>query len=77
MGNWKQKFPVLIKPISAIVISVIILLFNPVSDLYYYGGAILCMIMIGISFIDIIKSHNMLTTRKLPHLGKRGGDERA
>lgn len=77
MGNWKQKLPVLVKPLGAIIISLIVLLFNPVSDLYYYGGAILCMIMIGVSFIDIIKSHNMLTTRKLPHLGKRGGDERA
>ena len=28
-------------------------------------------------FFDIIKEHNQLTTRKLPQLEKRGGDENA
>ncbi len=27
------------------------------------------------AIMDIIKQHNMLATRKLPQLNKRGGDE--
>ncbi len=74
-ADLKNKLPVLIKPVISIIISILILIVNPVLDLYYYGGAILSMFMICISFIDIIKSHNVLTTRRLPQLNKRGGDE--
>lgn len=76
-GNWKQKLPVLIKPLVGIILAVVILIVNPVSDLFYYGGAIICMGMVCWAILDIIKQHNVLTTRKLPQLNKRGGDELA
>lgn len=65
----------LIKPIIALLISVIIIIVNPVSDLYYYAGTAISIIMVIWSFADIVKGLNMLTTRKLPQLEKRGGDE--
>lgn len=76
-SNWKRKLPVLLKPLGAIALAVLILIVNPVSDLIYYGGAILCMGMVCLGILDIIKQHNVLTTRKLPQFNKRGGDELA
>lgn len=73
----KEKWSSLCKPGLSIVIAVGILIWNPVSDLYYYIGAAVALGCVIWSFFDIIKEHNMLTTRKLPQLGKRGGDENA
>ena len=72
-----KKKAALIKPIIAIVISAIVMISSPALDYYYYGAALLSMVLIVWSFFDLIKQHNLLTTRKLPHLGKRGGDENA
>lgn len=69
------KFKKLYKPIIALIIAIIIFIINPVSDVYYYGGAVLSIIMTIWSFADLVKQLNLLTTRKLPHLEKRGGDE--
>lgn len=74
---FKEKLPTLIKPFAGIGLAVIILLINPAEDLFYYFGAVICMAMVIWSFRDLIEHHNMLTTRKLPQLGKRGGDENA
>lgn len=65
------------KPLIGIVIAIIIFILKPVSDLYYYGGAVISIAMAIWSFYDIIKELNLLTTRKLPQLEKRGGDENA
>ena len=73
----KKKKAALAKPVIAIVISAIILISSPALDYYYYGAALISMVLIVWSFFDLIKQHNLLTTRKLPHLGKRGGDENA
>lgn len=50
---------------------------HPVSDLYYYGAAILSMAAILVSFISIIHAYNLLSTRRLPQFDKQGGDDRA
>lgn len=73
----KEKWGSLYKPALAIAVAVLILIWNPVSDLYYYTGAAVSLGCVIWSFFDIIKEHNLLTTRKLPQLGKRGGDENA
>lgn len=75
--QWKKKMPTLLKPILAIVIAFIIFIINPVADMPYYIAAIVCIGMSCIAFWDIIKYHNILTTRKLPQLNRRGGDENA
>ncbi|MDE5932420.1 MAG: zinc ribbon domain-containing protein [Lachnospiraceae bacterium] len=73
----KEIFPVLAKPFAAILLAIIILLWNPVSDLYYYGGSILSMGAVIWTLMDIIGRYNVLTTRKLPQFNRRGGDENA
>ncbi|MBE5884696.1 MAG: hypothetical protein E7291_09875 [Lachnospiraceae bacterium] len=74
-GDWKRKLPILAKPLSGILIAILILIINPVSDLFYYLGAIACMGMIIWGVTDIMKQHNVLSTRKPPQLNRRGGDE--
>jgi len=75
-GYWKEKLPTLAKPLAGIVVVIFILIMNPVSDWYYYLGAFVCMTMVLCAIIDIIKRHNMLSTRRLPQFNSRGGDER-
>lgn len=65
------------KPIIALIITIALFILKPVSDVYYYSGAVLSILMIIWSFSDIIKGLNLLATRKLPQLEKRGGDENA
>ena len=73
--KFKDKIKKLYKPIIAIGIAIIIFILNPVSDMFYYAGAIASILMTIWSFADLVKELNLLTTRKLPHLEKRGGDE--
>lgn len=73
----KEKWPTLIKPLGGIALAVLILIANPVSDLFYYIGACVCMGTVLWAIMDIIKQHNVLTTRKLPQFNRRGGDELA
>lgn len=66
-----------ILPLCAAVLSFGIWFLHPVSDLYYYGAAILSMAAILVSFISIIHAYNLLSTRRLPQFDKQGGDDRA
>ncbi|MCM1127802.1 MAG: hypothetical protein NC429_15185 [Lachnospiraceae bacterium] len=50
---------------------------NPVSDIYYYGGAIFALAAVLFLFVDIIGNYNKLATRRLPQFDKKGGDDRA
>ncbi|MCI8454442.1 MAG: zinc ribbon domain-containing protein [Lachnospiraceae bacterium] len=74
-GHFREKWPVLKKPLAGIVLAAVILLLNPVSDWFYYIGAFGCMSTVLWGLLDMIRQHNRLTTRKLPQLGRRGGDE--
>ena len=65
------------KPILGLLITLIIFCFKPASDLYYYIAALISIGMAILSFYNIIDKFNTLTTRKLPQLGSRGGDENA
>lgn len=72
----KKGFGVLWGLLSTIVATMIIL-WNPVSDLYYYAGVIFCMAAVLVTLIDLILSYNVLATRKLPQFDYKGGDDRA
>ena len=48
-----------------------------VSDLWYYGGAILIMIYTVWLIVRIVSRYNQLTTRKLPQFNRTGGDDNA
>ena len=65
------------KPICGFLITLIVFCLKPASDLYYYTAALVSIGMAIISFYNIIDKLNILTTRKLPQLGSRGGDENA
>ena len=65
------------KPIIGLIITFAIYFLNPAEDIYYYNSALISIGFTIWSFYNIIKKANILTTRKLPQLEKRGGDENA
>ncbi len=65
----------LYKQLLSIIVGLVILLINPVNDIYYYGGCIFVFAMVVISFYDLVKERNEIISNQLPQLGKRGGDE--
>ena len=73
---FKDKYKYVFKQMIAIILAALVVIIHPVVDAYYYIVAIISLAIIVISFKDLVKEHNMLTTNKLPQLEKRGGDER-
>lgn len=73
----RKRWPVLLKPLAGIAAAAAIWIWGPVEDWFYYIGALLCMAAVLWAIMDIIRQHAMLTTRKLPQLNRRGGDEGA
>ncbi len=61
----------------AIIIAIVILFINPVSDIFYYAGVILSLAAIFITIKDIIHYYNIMATRRLPQFDRTGGDDRA
>lgn len=63
--------------LAAMIASIIVCMWNPVSDIWYYASA--CLIFLGIlsTIIGIIRKYNILTTRKLPQFERKGGDDSA
>lgn len=62
---------------ASAIIGTAITILHPVSDLYYYGGAVAVLVAVSLTMIDIIRYYNILSTRKLPQFNKSGGDDRA
>lgn len=71
------KMPGFAGSLAAIVLSGIIRLFNPISDLWYYGGALAAFLGILLTVAAIINKYNILATRELPQFNKKGGDDDA
>ena len=65
------------KPIFGLLITLIVFCIKPASDIYYYAAGLISIAFSIWSFYNIINKFNILTTRKLPQLGARGGDENA
>lgn len=63
--------------VIAAIVCLLILIIKPVSDIFYYSGAIFCLAAVLISIIDVIRFYNVLSTRRLPQFDKQGGDDRA
>ena len=62
----------------AMGISTVILIINPVSDLYYYGAVILVLIALMFTLVELIKYYNVLATRRLPQFDNyKGGNDNA
>ena len=65
------------KPIFGLLITLIVFCIKPASDIYYYAAGLISIAFSIWAFYNIINKFNILTTRKLPQLGARGGDENA
>lgn len=64
--------------ILAVTTASIVFVWNPPSDLWYYGGAILAAAGICLTFLGIIRKYNILATRPLPTFyDRKGGNDRA
>ncbi|MCQ2520876.1 MAG: zinc ribbon domain-containing protein [Lachnospiraceae bacterium] len=74
----KQKIGTLIKPLLAIILGLFALLFYrsfQYNDAVLYGGVIAVMILVVISFFELVRLHNKLALRMPRQFAKRGGDE--
>lgn len=79
-GEWnespgKHKLGGATASILAAIISIATFIINPISDLIFYGVAIISLLCIMGSIIDIIRKYNILSTRKLPQFDRTGGDD--
>lgn len=74
---FKEKLSVVIKPILAVVISLLALLFHKYIywDFLFYSIIVGVMVLVAVSFLDIVNIHNKLTQRLPSQFGARGGDE--
>ena len=74
----KNMFLQIAGSVIAVGASSAILVWNPVSDLWFYGGSILAAAGVCLSFLGIISKYNILATRPLPTFyDRKGGNDRA
>ena len=76
-NKYKVKAKYWVKYLIAIILSLLMVIFNPINDAWFYGAAIIGLTLIIWSFYDLVKIHNQLVSRPIPQLEKRGGDENA
>lgn len=77
LNKYKVKAKYWVKYLIAMILSLLMIIFSPVNDAWYYGAAIIGLTLIIWSFYDLVKIHNQLVSRPIPQLDKRGGDENA
>ena len=73
--KYKMKAKYWVKYLIAILLPLIVIIFNPIQDELYYGTSIMGLILVIWSFNDLVSIHNQLVSRPMPQLEKRGGDE--
>ena len=74
----KQKtsvFKYIYKIVLGIIIAFIAIFSNLADDLYYYGATFISLILIILSYIDLVKEHNLLSSSELPQFEERGGNK--
>lgn len=64
-------------PVVSSIIAAGIFIINPVSDIFYYIGALIAIISVIIVFMVIIGNYNILCMRYLPQFDKKGGADNA
>lgn len=72
-SSWGSFGKSLIKPGIGLLAAILVLAVKPVSDLYYYGAGLIAMGLTGWNILDMIQRYNLLATRELPQLYRRGG----
>lgn len=73
----KKKDIGVITAIAALILGIGITILQPVSDLFYYGGALISLVGIFVTIKDIMYYYNIMTTRRLPQFDRTGGDDNA
>ena len=74
----KKSFVASILSVISIFIILMILLWDPASDIIYYAAAVVAMIGIILNIVDMMLCYNLLATRPLPQFDMyKGGDDRA
>ena len=64
--------------VLAVIAAAGILVWDPVSDLWFYGGSIIAAAGVCLTFTGIIRKYNVLATRPLPTFyDRKGGNDRA
>ena len=64
--------------IAVNILVVLMFLFNPVSDIYYYGAAIAVLVAVLIACFVLVQHYNMIATRPIPTFtDRKGGDNSA
>lgn len=72
-----DNFPGFLGSALSIIMALFIQKVDPVSDIWYYTGALLAFFGILFTMADIIKKYNLLATRSLPQFNRHGGDDNA
>ncbi len=62
-------------PVIGIILGIAVLIINPARDIIFYGVAALISLLVVLTFLGIVRDYNKLSTRKMPQLNKRGGEE--
>ena len=69
-----KKIIGLLLPMTGLVAGFVVRLLKPASDIPYYAVSILLIVFIVISLISVISQYNILATRPLPQLNRKGGN---
>lgn len=73
-----KNVPGSVGALVALAVSTLILLINPVSDLFYYGAVIFVLASLMFTLVELIKYYNVLATRRLPQFDNyKGGNDNA
>ena len=73
-----KNVPGRVGALVALAVSTLILLINPVSDLFYYGAVIFVLASLMFTLVELIKYYNVLATRRLPQFDNyKGGNDNA
>ncbi|MCR5322042.1 MAG: zinc ribbon domain-containing protein [Lachnospiraceae bacterium] len=63
--------------IASIVIAIGLFLLRPVSDIPYYVGTMIILVLVFMLLYKLMKRYNRLVTRPLPQFNRTGGDDSA
>lgn len=72
---FSQKIKVLLKPLIAIAMCIILMIVHPFRDQVYYICVFVALMLVLLSFADIVSLHNKLARRLPRQFNRRGGDE--
>ena len=73
----KKGISAILYMIIAMAVTLLVCAFQPAHDYFYYAMAILILVSIAATLIDLIGCYNIFATRKIPQFDYHGGDDDA